>query len=179
MLSELVDVVICWIVDTGLINEPQIQVMNHACINLLKEGGVTIPYSFTSQVELLSMDYSCNNFNFKLFSVENEYMKERIKPISNKVIYHRVLFTKDNCIDVNAYLEIPVEKDGKLNAIRISSYSNLTEDIILNPTEFTLRPYIIPLEKNYEVEKNQKVTLNISYKLGKGWRYFSSNIEVS
>jgi predicted RNA methylase len=177
-LPEKVNVIICWMPDTALVNELQVPVMNHAIKELLVEGGRVIPHSFITKIQLIQTNYMIDNVEFRLFSVETSYTKERHTHLSKETAFHRIDLRKVNALDVEKRFTITTTKSGTLNALKFTTYAQLTDTIIVGPTVFSLRPYIIPLEKNYKIRKNQKVTISLSFKLGGGLGNFKKSISI-
>lgn len=167
-LPEKVDVVICWIVDTALISELQIPVMNHALKELVTNDFRVIPHSFITQAQLVNIDYHFDGLEYRLFSVETMYTRKRQTALSKEKVYSSLNLTKINVLDVEREFDIRATRSGILNGLRISSLAYLTDSITLGPTIFSLRPYVLPLPNDYPIVKGQEVTVKISYKLGGG-----------
>jgi predicted RNA methylase len=177
-LPEKVNVIICWMPDTALINELQVPVMNHAIEELLVDDGQVIPHSFITKAQLINTNYLFDNLEFRLFSVETAYTKKRHTYLSKETVFHRIDLTKVNALNVDKQFKITTTKSGTLNALRFTTYAYLTDTLIVGPTIFSLRPYIIPLREDYEIRKGQTITISLAYKLGGGLGVFKQSISI-
>ncbi|WP_292460083.1 50S ribosomal protein L11 methyltransferase [Methanothermococcus sp.] len=158
--KEPADVIIAEMLDTALITEPQVPVLNSILKKgLLKERGKLIPERAhnTAQVVMAKMGY---------IYYDEEVISE---PISEEIHYSTVDFYKINKEEVSYNLKFKL-KDIKLNVenmplgIRLNTYTELNEKIIAGSTPMLNPPLIIPIE-NPTIEDG---TLNIklSYKMG-------------
>jgi predicted RNA methylase len=62
---------------------------------------------------------------------------------------------------------IKVNSDGLLNAIKITTYTLLTDDILLEPTPMLNPPIIIPID-DMGVVRGDEIIINIKYTMGGG-----------
>jgi predicted RNA methylase len=177
-LPEKVNVVICWIVDTALISELQIPVMNHAIKELVTHDYRVIPQSFITKAQLVNVDYSFDSLEYRLFSVETIHTRKRQTSLSKEKVYSSLNLSKINALNVEREFDLLATQNGILNGLRITSLAYLTDSIKLGPTPFSLRPYILPLSNDYQLVKGQKVTVKISYTLGGGLGSLSYDVTL-
>ncbi|RAP52873.1 MAG: hypothetical protein BZ137_08020, partial [Methanosphaera sp. rholeuAM130] len=64
-------------------------------------------------------------------------------------------------------IRIRASKDGLLNAIKITTYTILSEDVTLDPTPMLNPPLIIPIEE-LNVNNMDEITINLKYTMGGG-----------
>ncbi|GBF36869.1 50S ribosomal protein L11 methyltransferase [Methanofervidicoccus abyssi] len=156
--EDEVDVAVVEMLDTALITEPQVPVINAILKKkILKEGGKIIPQRAynTAQVVLARMDHI--------------YYDEEVKsqPLSMEVLYSIVDFNKVNKEEVSYYLEFKISsdkvKEDKIG-IRLNTYTQLTEDTVAGSTPMLNPPLIIPIE-NPRIEDNI-LKVKLSYRMG-------------
>lgn len=156
--EDEVDVVVMEMLDTALITEPQVPVMNAILKKgILREGGRIIPQRVynTAQVVLSRMDHI--------------YYDEEVKshPLSREVLYSIVDFNRVNREEVSYNLEFKISsdrvKEDKIG-IRLNTYTQLTEDTVAGSTPMLNPPLVIPLE-NPRIEDNI-LKVKLSYRMG-------------
>jgi len=155
--EEEVDVVVAEMLDTALITEPQVPVMNAILKKgILKEGGRIIPQRVynTAQVVVSRMDHI--------------YYDEEVtsQPLSREILYSVVDFNRINREEVSYYLEFKVSgdvEDCKIG-IRLNTYTQLIGDTVAGSTPMLNPPLIIPVE-NPRIEDNI-LKVKLSYKMG-------------
>ena len=155
--EEEVDVVVMEMLDTALITEPQVPVMNAILKKgILKEGGRVIPQRVynTAQVVIAKMNH---------IYYDEEVISE---PLSQEMLYSTVDFHRINREEVSYYLEfkIPPEVKEERLGIRLNTYTQLTEDTVAGSTPMLNPPLIIPIE-NPRIEDNI-LRVKLSYKMG-------------
>lgn len=167
-IQDRVDVIIAEMLDTALITEPQIPVINSLIRKgVLKESGKIIPERVhnTAQIVVAKMNHI--------------YYDEEItsKPLSNEVLYSTVDFYRINKEDVSHQLEFNIpniehiksifekcEYHSDLLGIRLNTYTELTEDSIAGSTPMLNPPLIIPIN-NPRIEDNI-LKVKLSYRMG-------------
>ncbi|AXI24729.1 hypothetical protein CFE53_00510 [Methanofervidicoccus sp. A16] len=156
--KDEVDVVVMEMLDTALITEPQVPVINAILKKgILKEGGRIIPQRVynTAQVVLARMDHI--------------YYDEEVtsQPLSNEVLYSTVDFNRVNREEVSYHLEFRIScnevKEDRIG-IRLNTYTQLTEDTVAGSTPMLNPPLIIPI-KNPRIEGNI-LKVKLSYRMG-------------
>jgi predicted RNA methylase len=177
-LPEVADVVICWIVDTALISELQIPVMNHAIKELVGNDYQVIPHSFSTQAQLVNINYHFDGLEYRLFSIETIHTQKRQTPLSKEKVFSSLNLTQVNALSIEEEFDLLATRNGILNGLKITSIAHLTDNIKLGPTIFSLRPYILPLPEDYPIIKGQKITVTISYKLSGGLGSLNYNVTL-
>lgn len=168
------DLIICEMLDTALIDEEQIPVLNHAK-NYLKEDGIIIPQGIINSTEPIFMN------NHYLQYEDDEY-----SPIYNTlgkpVIYSQFNFLDNieenfstiielelNNIKIDKRLDNFNHDKNKiiLNGIKITTFTKLNENIICGPTPMLNPAMIVPIEET-EVNIGDKIKIKLEYVMGGG-----------
>lgn len=161
------DVIICEMLDTALIDEEQVPVINKV-LNYTKEDTVFIPQSTYDTIQL---GYSAiSHITYE------EYTKSEFKSYTNEIRYNRVNFSEHINPNFEKDIEITVEKTGKVNTLLITTYTILTEDLMTAPTPMLNPPLLIPLNEK-TVEKGEKIIINLKYIMGGGLNTIRANIK--
>ncbi|WP_421077554.1 50S ribosomal protein L11 methyltransferase [Methanothermococcus sp. Ax23] len=158
--KEPADVIIAEMLDTALITEPQVPVLNSILKKgLLKEGGKIVPERAhnTAQIVIAKMGH---------IYYDEEVISE---PISEEIHYSTVDFYKINDEEVSYNLKFNINEDIKnieniSLGVRLNSYTELNEKIIAGSTPMLNPPLIIPIEN--PVIKNGVLNIELSYKMG-------------
>jgi predicted RNA methylase len=162
------DLIICEMLDTGLIDEELIPVINHAR-PYLKESGHIIPCEVLNGVEPINLhvEHLCyQDGPEKYFEV-----------MGGLKIYNRLNFMNeivDEKVDLS--LKLKINCNGKVNGIRITTFTMLTPEIICGPTPMLNPPLLVP-SNSMTVEKNQEIGLNLRYVMGGGLDTIEARID--
>ena len=175
-LDEKVDVVICEMLDTALIAEHQVPVMNHAVESLIKPGGTIIPLGAITYIELVTSDYDFYGYKLPI-PFHEEYGARKVRDVlSEKVPLHHIWFNEINPIVVDKEVTIETSKEGVVNSFRLTTYVYMDESVIVRPSTWLNPPLVFPLFKSGEgisVRRGERLSLYISYEMGSGLDYVS------
>lgn len=190
-LNEKADLIICEMLDTALIDEEEVPVLNHVK-KFLKEDGKIIPEGIINSAEAVFMN---NHF---IQYEDDEYAPLYIT-LGHSQIYSEFDFLDDvDCnfsaiIDLNIFdktdlMEMAFEeeiskekfdkfnfKDNfninenklKINGIRLTSFTKLNEKIICGPTPMMNPSMLVPIEE-IEVNCGDTVRIRLEYIMGGG-----------
>ncbi len=161
------DVVICEMLDTALIDEQQVPVINNA-LKYSKDSTIFIPESVYTTIELVSLE----NIPYITYY---EDKKPRHTTCSDKVCFDIINFNKNIDAHVNKSIEIKVTRDSQVNAIKLTTYTILPPNIIAKQSSMLNSPLIIPQEC-IDVKKNEIIEVNLSYIMGGGLDSIKSSI---
>ena len=154
--TKKADLLICEMMDTALIDEEQIPVLNHAK-KFLKEDGAIIPEGIINSCELVNMEREYvhwdENVNYEV--------------LSDSVIYSQFDFLEEIDPKFEATLSIETKKDGIVNGLKITTFTKLNENIICGPTPMLNPPLLIPLEEQV-VKSNEFINVKLKYIMGNG-----------
>ena len=152
------DFILCEMLDTALIDEEQVPVIN-SLLKYLKKTGQIIPYGIINGIEpaYTKTEYICYQ--------END--KPQCKTLGPLNIYSKYQFGKYINPQADFKLKLKISEDGLLSSIMITTFTLITPEIICGPTPMMNPPLIIPTEK-LKVKKGDTVKIDLSYQMGGG-----------
>ncbi|MCK9150797.1 methyltransferase domain-containing protein [Methanobacterium alcaliphilum] len=159
--TEKADLIICEMLDTALIDEEQVPVLNKA-LKYLKDNGDIIPCGVINGAELVFMKSPRLSYQ----DVDTpEFLDYQVKgPL---IVYNKINFNREINEKVNIDLELTVNIQGMVNAIKITTFTLLTPDIICGPTPMLNPPLFIPIGELY-LDEGDEIKINLSYTMGGG-----------
>lgn len=167
-LPEKVDVIICDMLDTALIGELEVPVLNRAVKKNLKEDGKVIPRGAFTYMQIVYVNYDFLGYTLPLPYFEDMGNVRKYEyALSEKELYHEVDFLKINNRVINKSVLFNTIADGNVNAIRITTSVNLANDIIVEGKNWLNPPLVLPFDET-EVKKGDEIKVSISYELGGG-----------
>ena len=150
------DLIVCEMLDTALIDEEEVPVLNYAK-KFLKKGGKIIPQSIYNTAELVNLQrpyiHWDENSNYQSFS--------------EPVLYSQINFLEDINPKVKVNLKFKSNKTGIVNGLKITTFTKLNENIIVGPLPMLNPPLLIPLEKCH-VNINDIINVELKYIMGEG-----------
>lgn len=150
------DLIVCEMMDTALIDEEQVPVLNHAK-KFLKPTGRIIPQGVINAAELVNM--------------EREYVhwdeNAKYEVFSDMTVYSEFDFSDDINPNFEAELSFKANKDGIVNGLKITTFTKLTDDIICGPTPMLNPPLLIPFDAK-SIKSNEYITVKLKYIMGNG-----------
>jgi predicted RNA methylase len=152
------DYIICEMLDTALIDEEQIPVLN-SLLKYLKNKGKVIPCGIFNGAEPIQSraEHICYQ----------EHGKSPEKVLGPLNIYSKYEFGKYIHPLAEFNLQIRINREGILNGLKITTFTLITEDIICGPTPMMNPPLIIPIEK-LKVKSGDTIEIYLSYQMGGG-----------
>ena len=155
--TKKADLIVCEMMDTALIDEEEIPVLNYAK-QFLKDDGKIIPQGIINTAELVNMQR--NNVCWD----EGEV---RYEVLSHAVTYSQLNFLDEIRPEFEENISFKVNKDGDINGIKITTYTKLNDNILSGPTPMFNPPLLIPLDKK-TVNRNQFISVKLKYIMGNG-----------
>ena len=156
--SKKADVIICEMLDTALIDEEQVPVLNSAR-KYLKESGIIIPCGILNCIEPVQADTE------DLCYEEDGHPKNKV--LGDPNFYSRINFRYYTPTTFNESIDIKIKTFGIVSGVKITTFTLITEDIICGPTPMLNPPLIIPIEIT-KVYPGDIIQLNLHYKMGGG-----------
>ena len=168
------DLIICEMLDTALIDEEQVPVLNYAK-NYLKEDGIIIPQGIINSAEPVFMN------NHYLQYEDDEY-SPIYSTLGKPVIYTQFNFLDNIEENFSTIIELEINniiRDKRLdnfnhdtnkiilNGIKITSFTKLNKNIICGPTPMLNPSMLIPIEET-EVNIVDKIKIKLEYVMGGG-----------
>lgn len=170
ILKDKADLIICEMLDTALIDEEQVPVIN-SILKYLKDDGEIIPHNILNGAEAIFMDRDsiCYDDDFDSSKINHD-------TISNFVIYNKINFKKSIEEDVETEFELKINKKSIFSGIKITTFALLTDDIICGPTPMLNPPLLVPTRK-INVDIGDIIKVKLSYKMGGGLNSIQTGIE--
>jgi len=150
------DLIVCEMLDTALIYEEEIPVLNHAK-EFLKEDGKIIPQGVINSVELVNLERHYVHWD--------EGVNYEI--LSEEIIYSQINFLEDIAPEFQTELRLKAIKDGTANGLKITTYTRLNDNIIAGPMPMLNPPLLIPLDER-EIRENDFIDVELKYIMGNG-----------
>ena len=190
-LNEKADLIICEMLDTALIDEEEVPVLNHAK-KYLKEDGKIIPEGIVNSAEAVFMN---NHF---IQYEDDEYSPVYIA-LGDSMIYSEFDFLDDIDCNFSAMVDLKIfdkkelngigfeeeiskeryekfsfkdnfnikENKLKINGIKLTSFTKLNENLICGPTPMLNPSMLVPIEE-IEVSCGDSVRIKLEYVMGGG-----------
>lgn len=160
------DFIICEMLDTALIDEEQVPVLN-SIIKYLKKNGKVIPHGIINVAEPVyaKTEHICYQED------ENPHC-QILGPLK---VYSQYNFGRYIDPQANYDLHLKIDKNGILTCIKITTFTLITPKIICGPTDMLNPPLIIPTEK-IRVKKGDIVNINLTYRMGGGLNTIKTRI---
>ncbi len=164
---EKADLIICEMLDTALIDEEQVPVLN-TVLKYLKKNGNIIPQGVINTAEPVFM------------GAEHLYYEETEKPnhdtLGSLVVYSKYDFRKPINPMADFDLQFKIDRNGILNGVKITTFTLITSNIICGPTPMLNPPLLIPIEK-LRVKKDDNIIINLKYTMGGGLNTIRNEIK--
>ena len=170
------DLIICEMLDTGLIDEEEVPVLNYAK-NFLKEDGKIIPQGIINSAELIYM-------KSPFIQYEDKGANPKYKILSDSVVFSEFDFLDD--IDENFSKNIKfklserlfneVDKVDKVdrvenrvivNGIKLTTFTRLNDNIISGPSPMLNPCLLIPIDE-VAIGFDDILEIELSYVMGQG-----------
>lgn len=164
--DEKADVIICEMLDTALIDEQQLPAINNA-LNHAKEDTVIIPESTYDTIQV--------GFSDRSHITYREDETTCFKSYSEEIKYNCVDFSKQTNPHFEKEIKIKVNRTCQVNALLITTYTRVTEDLVTGPTPMLNPPLLIPVS-SLEVNKLDTIIVNLKYIMGGGLNTVKANI---
>lgn len=176
-LPRAMDVFICEMMDTGLMDEMQVTV-----INTLRQNGVLtarsrlIPFQYETFVEFGFTDFSY--YGFKLLVPKHDWshyaqggsgwlstaFHSHFEPYRTQLTD----FQQPIEPEVDQTFRLRASSSGLVNAVRISARAHLTRGLVLGATNALNGDKVIPLDREIRVEEGSVYQVRVSYRMGGG-----------
>ena len=175
-----VDVLVCEMMETGLMDEMQVTAVNALYDrNVLTAETRLIPFRYETFIELGFTGF--NYYGFKIFAPkhdwphysgrENGWLRTEFQTLSTP---HRIgLIDFQDPIDdrVDTSLPIKAKSDGVINAVRISARAHLAEGVILGATNSLNGDKILAVEEA-RITKGEVIQARVGYQMSGGLASF-------
>ena len=154
--TEKADLIVCEMLDTALIDEEEIPVLNYAK-RFLKEGGKIIPQAIINTAELVNLERHYLHWDEGV----------NYEMLSEPVVYSQFDFLDEIAPEFEVDLSLKANEEGKINGLKITTYTKLNENLIVGPLPMLNPPLLIPLDERF-VKENDLINVKLKYIMGKG-----------
>jgi predicted RNA methylase len=161
------DVVICEMLDTGLIAELQVPVMNQALRKIMKPGARTIPSSVTNYVQLVRVDYVFAGMHLPLIHFEAHGSRPAETVFTDRHPYGSVFFDRENSLSLDEKIELAILQTGTANSLRLTTDTVLAGGIVQGGIPWFNPPIVLPLGEA-RVRAGTAVHAHLAYDFGGG-----------
>lgn len=155
--SKKADLIVCEMLDTALIDEEEIPVLNHVK-KYLKEDGTIIPQGIINTAEIVNMQR--NHVHWDEESAKYDVMSESI-------VYSEFNFLDDINPVFEKNLKFKINNNGLINGLKITTFTKLNDNIIAGPSLMLNPPLLIPLSDKL-VNSNDFINVKLKYNMGNG-----------
>lgn len=150
------DLIVCEMLDTALIDEEEVQVLNYAR-KFLKEDGDIIPKAVINFAELVSMQrhyiHWDENVVYESFSDQVNYLNINLKDEINP--------------NFEETLKFKANADGMVNGIKLTTVTILNNEVVCGPTPMFNPPLLVPIDET-NVKCNDLINVKLKYIMGQG-----------
>lgn len=171
------DIIICEMLDTALIAELQVPVMNHAIRKWLKPIGKVIPLSAETSAELVNTKYEFGGLDFRLIHYEEYGARVSTYTLSEPLVYHNILFNKENPVDLSTRFSLKAHRSGITNGLRLKTSVMVSDKIKIGGSAWFNPPLILPFD-DIRVEEGEEVEISLSYGLGAGFASIKYDVQL-
>ena len=154
--AKKADLIVCEMLDTALIDEEEIPVLNHAK-KFLKDNGKIIPQAIINTVELVNMERHHIHWD----------EGANYETLSDEMVYSTFNFSDDINPEFAAELKLKSKKDAILNGLKITSYTVLADNMVAGPMPMLNPPLLIPLSEK-QIKVNDFIQVELKYIMGNG-----------
>lgn len=167
-LPEKVDVVIGEMIATALIEELQVSAMNHIHKFTKKDTRILLN-KYDTFVDLVWNNSEYYGYDFPILRYEYpDEAKLKSYPYTRKFnIAHFDFNEKNNDTHIKKRINLISQKNGKINALRLSGKTTFFDGTTLGATFAYDYPLILPI-KETRVLRGDNFCVDISYKVGHG-----------
>jgi predicted RNA methylase len=182
-LPSAVDVVISELIDTGLVEEPQIPVLN----SLLERGVVTtatrfIPDAYLTEVQLMWMDerlyghvIRAPRHEWPVFAGDPTWEQfQTLERSARATVWSGRFADGPHEPEVSRNLTLPVRPGGPVNALKLCGQVVLAEGLQVAATNAMNGDKLLPLGREYDLST---LDLSVSYGMGKGLGSFLAQVK--
>lgn len=167
IFQEKADLIICEMLDTALIDEEEVPVLNYLH-KYLKENGEIIPKGVINIAEPIFMERNNIHYEDDFHDPNHEILGEYVK-------YSEFDFSKLINTEFKTIIEFKIAIDSKINGIKITTFTKLNQDIICGPTPMMNPALLIPVEEK-KVGKGEKIKISLEYIMGGGLKTIKTSI---
>ena len=164
--KEKPDVVICEMLDTALIDEEQVPVINNV-LKYSKKDTLFIPEAVINTIQIIDSGVK--------YVTYYENNKPEYKELSEEIKYQKISFNNHIDPSFKTSIKIRTTASGNLNSIKLTTYTILSDDTCLEPTPMLNPPLLLPIN-NINIKKDEELIVELNYVMGGGLNTIHANI---
>lgn len=175
------DVVIMEMLTTGMIDEHQVRAINNLHEKgYIKESTIFVPKRQDTFVALSEMNFVEYGLTMRMVMHlwEPFPTKEFLRPLTDTTLLNSISFDKQNSVTYSWKGAFEIKESGTLNSLHLTSKTILNDTTEVGDTLALNAPVAVPLEKDYIVQRGDRVECTINYQFGNGYRNFKADIRV-
>jgi predicted RNA methylase len=175
-LPQSPDVLICEMMDTGLLDEKQVTALNALRgRNVITEATRLIPRRYDTFLE-----FGFTNFDYYTYKIlapkhdwphysgtENGWLPTEFLSLSDLYWVSSIDFHKPIASLVDTILTMNPRRKGLINAVRLSARAHLTEGVILGATNALNGDKTLPIDET-RVMESRSASVRVRYQMGEG-----------
>ncbi len=163
--EEKFDTLLVEMMSIWCINEPQVQVMDHARQHLLKPKAKVIPQRIINLVELGQYDFEVDGITCKASLPQFSGVRAP-RIFSTSQVFLTLDFTEQVIWEGEKEMTIKPLLSGLVNCVRLSSLVELTDGINFYGTDSLMPPTIVPLTEAFWVNAGESLSFGAAFQ----WR---------
>jgi predicted RNA methylase len=168
-IPEKVDVVICELLQTWLIEEYQVPVIN-SVLRFLKEDGDLIPSKVMNVATLVNIPLNKHGVRWQLIlGGNNIHQWIPMVKLSESRLVSEINLKQENPINMHVSEVMRIVCPGVANALYLESYARLAPHISVGPAPTLFCPYFVPSPEDVPVMDGDLVRFSISYAHAQPW----------
>jgi predicted RNA methylase len=160
------DLIICEMIDTALIDEEQVPVLNNA-LKYIKKNGDVIPTAVLNGIELLNLKSEYIRYQ--------ETEDPQITVMSPLKIYSQINFLENIQESVDIKINLQNTKKGLVSGIRLTTFTLFSPHLICGPTKMLNPPLLVPLTPR-KLELREEINIKLTYQMGGGLNTLKAGI---
>lgn len=172
------DVVVIDILDTMLIYDEQVKVVNALVSKkVITNKTKVLPYKASLFFEPIQYDFDFSDCHMPMIvpSCNDDINSRCVEVLGSAIMYREVNFKERVDTKVDYIGRHMIHTRGWLNALKFSSIVHLTEGFMIGTTVSLNRPVFVPIHEVY-VNPGDIITVQINYNLGNGFENLKINI---
>ncbi len=175
-LPEKADVLICEMLDTALIKENQIQVVNSALDNITHAKTRILPNKVFTSVVASHTNYNFFGFEIPLPYFETMEVRKTTDYYTKPYTYHIASMNQKNDPHVKTNFKVKVTKRGVVNSIKMITRVEVCNGVMCEPSYWFNPPLVLPVEP-IKVQEGDFLRISLSYLQGGGLKTLDYEVE--
>lgn len=180
-----VDVVIGELIETGLIDEPQVPVMNELrARSVIGPRTRLIPDRYLTSVELVAVDDAFYGFRvaapfheWPYYAHEEGWHPTIVEPLTTRQVVSDVNLCQHVTPEVGCDVTFEAVADGVANAVRLTGVAHLAPGIPLGATNALNGDKILCLDQPALLRAGDRLTCRVAFAMGGGLKSFACRLE--